>query len=147
MSFLLATSKSNKKEVRGLSRENHGNVSTMMAAKSRVFRFPWSCFHLLFYILVFTLTNSLENTPFLTSNVTLLGGSNETNNDTDDYTLNESTTQSPDDNKPVQPTLVSGGPLPLTGRLPTTAANGKTSFLDALQRKTLKLSTEIDKDV
>lgn len=125
LTFLLARSNSNKKEVRGLSRENHGNVSTKMAAKSRIYRFSSSCFHLLFYILVFTLTNSLENAPFPTSNVTLLGGSNVTNNDTDDYTLNESTTQPPDDDKTVPPTLLSG-PLPRTGRLPTPAANGKT---------------------
>lgn len=110
-----------------MSRENHWNVSTKMAAKSRVYRFPSTCFHLLFYILVFTLTNSLENAPSLTSNAIQLGGSNVTNNGTDDYTLNESTTPPSHYNSAVQPTLISG-PLPLYGRLPTPAANGKTSF-------------------
>lgn len=110
-----------------MSRENHGNVSTKMAAKSRVYRFLSSSFYLLFYVLLFTLTNSLENAPSLTSNVTLLGGMNVTNKGTDDYTLNESTTQPSDYNSTVQPTLISG-PLPLSGRLPTPAANGKTSF-------------------
>ena len=111
-----------------MSREKyHGNVSTKMAGESRVYRFSSSCFHLLFYELVFTLTNSSDYASYPTSNVTLLGGSNVTNNGTDDYTLTESTTQSSDYNSTVQPTLISG-PLPLSGRLPTTALNGKTSL-------------------
>lgn len=122
----LAGSNSNKKGRRLLSRENHGNASTKMAAKSRALKSS-SCFNLLFYILVFTLTNSLENAPSLTSNATLLGGSNVTYNDTDDYTLNESTTQPSDSNSSVQTALASAS-LPLSGRLPTPAANGKVSF-------------------
>lgn len=105
--------------------KNHGNVSTKMAAKFRVFRLSSSCFHLILYILVFTRTNSLENSSSLTSNATL-GGPNVTNNDTDDNILNESTTQ-PSDYVTGQPALVSG-PLPLAGRLPTPAADGKIIF-------------------
>lgn len=109
-------------------KKHHSNSSTKMAAKSmlRVFWFIHNCFNLLFYILVFTLTNSLENAPSLMPNVTLFGDSNVPNNNTDDYTEHDSTTQPPDYSSTLQPTLISG-PLPLSGRLPTPAADGKTS--------------------
>lgn len=103
--------------------KNHGNVSTKMAVKSRILRLSSNCFHAIFYLLVFTHTNYFEYAPSITSNAALLGGSNITNNDTADYVLNESTTQ-PSDYNTVQPILISG-PLPLSGRLPTPATDGK----------------------
>ncbi|TNM99030.1 hypothetical protein fugu_013594 [Takifugu bimaculatus] len=95
-----------------------------MAAKFRT-RVPWfslNCFSSFVYILVFTLTDSLEDAPSLMSNVTLFGDSNVTTNDTDDYAEPASTTPPPDYSSTLQPSL-SSGPLPLSARLPAPATN------------------------
>lgn len=108
---------------------HHSNSITKMAAKSRskVSWFSLNCLNALVYTLVFSLTNSLEDAPSLMSNVTLFGDSNVTNNDTDDYAEPASTPPpAPDYSTTLQPAL-SPGPLPLSGRLPAPAANGKTS--------------------
>lgn len=63
------------------------------------------------------------------SNATLFGDSNVTNNDTDDYAEPDPTTQTPgsSSSSTVRPALIPG-PLPLSGRLPTPATNGTSSF-------------------
>lgn len=98
-----------------------------MAAKfrSRVPWFSFNCFNSFVYILVFTVTDSLEDAPSLMSNVTLFGDSNVTTNDTDDYAEPASTTPPPDYSSTLHPSL-SPGPLPLSARLPAPATNGKT---------------------
>lgn len=101
-----------------------------MAAKFRS-RVPWfslNCFNSFVYILVFTLTDSLEDAPSLMSTVTLFGDSNVTTNDTDDYAEPASTTPPPPpDYSSTQLPIPSPGPLPLSARLPAPATNGKTS--------------------
>lgn len=94
---------------------------------SRIPWFSFNCFNSFVYILVFTLTDSLEDAPSLMSNVTLFGDSNVTTNGTDDYAEPASTTPPPPDYSSTLLPSLSPGPLPLSARLPAPATNGKTS--------------------
>lgn len=79
------------------------SAAIVMVANSRVHWFPLNSFHLLFYISSFTLMSSTENAPLLGSN----------------WKPSEEKSSSVSDQKP---TLVSG-PLPVSGGVPTAAAN------------------------